>query len=228
MRKITAFILAAAMLSLCACGQNNDQESSSSSSEASSSEVTSETEEATEEVTEEVTEEATEEETEDNGENAPEEYLQPDESQLNGSEESSAETTEAPKLPDNAQQLVEAQLETFRDKDFNKWKEAIGSASFDTFCDMIKDQAPEDMDPDFPMTQLKSGFDFITGTMPEGFADIDSFTGRVENIQLIDAVDDEQIYSFSIADTDMTGEFGVYHYNGNEFIVLNNVYGPEG
>ena len=78
------------------------------------------------------------------------------------------------------------------------------------------------------MTQLKSGFDFITGTMPEGFADIDSFTGKVENIQLIDAVDDEQIYSFSIADTDMTGEFGVYHYNGNEFIVLNNVYGPEG
>ena len=216
MRKITAFILAAAMLSLCACGQNNDQESSSSSSEASSSEVTSETEEATEE------------ETEDNGENAPEEYLQPDESQLSGSEESPAETTEAPKLPDNAQQLVEAQLETFRDKDFNKWKEAIGSASFDTFCDMIKDQAPEDMDPDFPMTQLKSGFDFITGTMPEGFADIDSFTGKVENIQLIDAVDDEQIYSFSIADTDMTGDFGVYHYNGNEFIVLNNVYGPEG
>ena len=205
-------------MSLCACGQTDPE----SSAEKSSSEVTSETEE----VTEAVTEPETEQKTRADGLDAPEEYLQPDESQVSSSAETPA--AEPPELPENAEKLIEAQLEAFRDKDFDKWKESIGSDQFSAFCDMIKEQSPEDMDPDYPVTQLKSGFDFITGTMPEGFADIDSFAGKLENIRLDFNEIDEQIYSFGISGTDMIGEFGVYHYGDTDIVILNNVTVPEG
>lgn len=218
MRRFAALAMAAALLSLCACGQD-EAGSSSSSSEESSAEVTT--------AAEEVTGAATEEATEDNGVHDPAEYLQPDDSQVSSSAETPA-ATESPKLPENAEKLVEVQLEAFRDKDFNKWKDGIGSDQFSAFCDMIKEQAPEDMDPDYPVTQLKSGFDFITGIMPEGFADIDSFAGKLEDIRLDFNEADEQLYSFGISGTDMTGEFGVYHYGDTDIVILNNVTVPEG
>ena len=218
MRRFAALAMAAALLSLCACGQTDPE----SSAEKSSSEVTT----AAEEVTEAVTEPETEQKTRADGLDAPEEYLQPDESQVSSSAETP--TAEPPELPENAEKLIEAQLEAFRDKDFDKWKESIGSDQFSAFCQMIKEQAPEDMDPDYPVTQLKSGFDFITGTMPEGFADIDSFDGKLENIRLDFNEIDEQLYSFGISGTDMTGEFGVYHYGDTDIVILNNVTVPEG
>ncbi|MBQ8960376.1 MAG: hypothetical protein IJ071_04055 [Ruminococcus sp.] len=219
MRRITALLLAAALMGLCACGQTDPESSAEESSPEAAAEAPTEAE-PTEAPTEAEEEPETEASAEEETEPAADELTEP---------EAAQEPDEVPELPEDITETLEKQLDSFREKDFEKWAEAT---DYDAMCDMLLEQIglgekADAQDTYYVMEQLAGGFSNIVETMPEQFSQIDSFAGRVEDISLTESDSDDQIkselYSFAIKDTDMTGEFGIYHYKGSDIVILNSV-----